>query len=316
LATTKNGLFYHDNIIGDTMVADNFVVAIIIFIFGVLPGFAGTDAPRKPIGLAVWNTGTIYYDVSVLPEFDYMWSYRGNYQINAGAPTIPYFMWGTFQHYDLVCDTYIMVFHSPNARQPVGHPIMERIDGVWVNSPKLAVQKLLEVEQACPNSTLIVGQMSPHNYYSNNNGSYPGTGAEWANGFLSEYEIVTGTAFPHYLGIILSENTEADVYPIWKQLADYVTLAHQHDVRLWTSFINCKYCDYQEWRNILDLAYDNTDAVFVFANRPPKVSVEYWGSSWRCYRSLICDGHLTVAGQAVTDFIQSNGNDEKLKENK
>ena len=285
----------------------SFVTAILIFVLGVLPGFAnGFDQAQdvaKPVGIVVWNVGTFPQDVNVLPEIDMYYSYRGHYGIGVDAEMVSYYMTGTFIKYNLHCADTVMVFHSPNSSR-VGHAITEfdSNTGRHENSPREAVKMFLQVEAACQKSRLIALQASPHNYSGEAPGSYDGTGAEYIDEFLDIYERETGNIFPYYVGVVLSENGDlsewwGNEYAIEQQMDDYLGVARKHSVRLWTSYLGCKECSYDRWISILELAHDNTNAVFIANNQDPWPDV--------CYRSLICNGELTIAGQALEDFINN-----------
>ena len=181
----------------------------------------------------------------------------------------------------------MIVFHSPNAPPPIGYPIVNMSD---------AVDKLIYVEKQCPGSRLIVGSVSPHDYRPRR-GAY-GKGADWLGEFVALYERETGRDFAHALGVVLSENNHADEYPIRDQLADYMVIKERHNVDIVVTFFNLKHGSYSEWLDSLSLVWPVVDGLFIYApqsspSHPP------------CYRSLICNGELTIAGQAVVDFMDN-----------
>jgi len=62
------------------------------------------------------------------------------------------------------------------------------------------------------------------------------------------------------------------------------------------TYLNLKHGTYDDWMDTLSMVSENFDAVFVASpvNRANS-----------CYRDLWCKGELTVAGQAIADFLDN-----------
>lgn len=76
------------------------------------------------------------------------------------------------------CEPYILVGNEPDAVEPYGHPV----------APAEAAQRVRAIELACPESTLITGNVT-------------GDGYAWLVAFLENYRSVTGHEYTGGLGV-------------------------------------------------------------------------------------------------------------------
>ena len=283
-------------------IATTIVVVLLALYVGTISGNAEED--DFIFGVLVSNPGRFAESIKSFPGVTHAYSYSGFMKLDSDVEMIPLYKRATFRQVKLpYCPTTMLVFAEPNVRTMwmTGSPIVEQdpVTLKWtINSPRKAVEMLREVEETCPDTVLVVGQVSPHNW-CNQYGGYCGTGADWLDEFLTAY----GEQFPHILGAFVSENTHADEYPISQQVADYVAVKEKHNVeKIWATYFNIKYGSYAEWKDSLALVLEEMDAIFVASPRANPFFYS-WGYS-TCFRALMCKGDFTDAGIAYLELLE------------
>lgn len=86
------------------------------------------------------------------------------------------------------CPPILLVGNEPNARAPNGSPV----------TPAVAATKVRAIEQKCPRTQLVVGNVAYDDWSSV--GGW-GSGYNWLTEFLSEYQKQSGKPFAQTLGV-------------------------------------------------------------------------------------------------------------------
>jgi len=274
-----------------------------MFILGqATPTYAREDDPNKDfiIGVVIARGGESHESLGSIKHFpgiDAVWGYSAvtNRGI-VGVADIAFNGVSTFVRSPFdECNEIELSLYSPNMPWPYGRPVVvQDDDGSWSkNSPEAAIDILIELEEQCPETNRITFNVSPHNFGELGwSGGYNGTGAEWLSEAIGFYISKTGKSFPHIVGVILSENTGADKYPIAQQAVDYLKVKELYDIQeMWVTYLNVKHGNRDDWVNALEIS-TQFDAVFV-------------ATIWKqCYRALYCNGQLTLAGEEFLKFLE------------
>ena len=95
---------------------------------------------------------------------------------------------------DISADTpYLLVGNEPNAYEPFGHTM----------SSKYAVERVVAIQDAYPDTFLIVGNVSYDNWWGGllRKKLGMGTGVQWLKDFLGHYKRITGKKFDQGIGV-------------------------------------------------------------------------------------------------------------------
>ena len=95
---------------------------------------------------------------------------------------------------DIPADTpYLLVGNEPNAYEPFGHTM----------SSKYAVERVVAIQEAYPDTFLIVGNVSYDNWWGGllRKKLGMGTGVQWLKDFLGHYKRITGKKFDQGIGV-------------------------------------------------------------------------------------------------------------------
>jgi hypothetical protein len=274
-------------------------------------------------GVVIGEKQSFATNVEFFPGVQYAWGYMDpDFEINSSVDVLPWIAASTFSKPMIrACPAIALYQYSPNMYAGPGHPFVSQdANGRWTaNNPMMAVADLMEFEQRCHETTIVWGSVSPHDYckysdWARSSGQFCGTGAEYGDVIFKLYEAAAGREFPHIWGVILSQNTDQDDYPIRQQLDDYLAVAVEHDIEdVWVTYFNIKgdvdqgyKADPDEWRENLDYARQRVDAIFVAHIRAPKWLRNITND---CFRSLRCNTSETdysgysVSGEVFFDLL-------------
>ena len=185
---------------------------------------------------------------------------------------------------DIPVDTpFLLVGNEPNAHEPFGH----------IMSSKYAVERVLAIQEAYPQTFLIVGNVSYENWHPAFYRKFlgMGTGAQWLKDFLGHYKRITGKAFDHGLGV----HTYPDSYK--KGKAQLVKYRRVFDGVMWLTESNLaqNVIDPDQFRNFFVLASQLFDRFACYTNRQ-----DGSGSSLPYPMDLCDDNGLTAIGVEYT----------------
>lgn len=171
-----------------------------ILVLSVLSLAFAPTSPKR--GLALANEG----HKEDLDTLGVAWFYNWNLDCHGDSRCIP--MARAMQTPD-TCPPTLLVGNEPNAREPYGAPV----------TPADAVNKVLAIQAKCPNTQLVVGNVSADDWGN-------GTGLTWLYAFLRGYWLQTGHRFGQSIGAhcyaayavtctTLLAKVKAIGYPLW-----------------------------------------------------------------------------------------------------
>ena len=161
------------------------------------------------------------------------------------------------------CEPYILVGNEPDAVEPYGYPV----------GPADGAVRVRAIELACPESTLIVGNVT-------------GDGYNWLASFLTEYEALAGAPYAGGLGVHCYTWAKA-TYCI-ERLAGMRAL---YAGEMWLTEFNVLSENATEFAALVDYAAATFERYAAFTNR------QLPGNPGLPYAALVFDdGALTARG--------------------
>lgn len=159
------------------------------------------------------------------------------------------------------CEPYVLVGNEPDSIEPYGHPV----------APADAAQRVLAMEAMCPESKLIVGNVTQD-------------GGEWLTEFLEKYQFVTGASYTGGLGVHCYQ-WQAGVC-----IERLSILRQLYNGEMWVTEFNDFSGSGVEFRRLLDYIALNFDRYAVFTNR------QTMGPGFPLGHIVNPDGSLTERG--------------------
>jgi len=172
------------------------------------------------------------------------------------------------------CPPYLLVGNEPNAIEPWGAPV----------TPEDAVNRVLAIEAQCPNSRLVVGNVSADDWSTA--GGW-GTGEAWIRVFQAGYYWAMGRNFSGILAGHCYTQNLAD-YCIGK-LAQFRKL---YRGEMWITEWNVLSGDTKQFRRLLTYINRNFTRSAIYTNRQPNATWALLGADL-----INADGSLTPNGQ-------------------
>jgi hypothetical protein len=173
------------------------------------------------------------------------------------------------------CYDRLLVGNEPNAREPFGHPI----------DPASAATAVLAIENQCPGTKLIVGNVSADDW--NTAGGW-GNGAAWLAAFLANYQAQSGRAFSQTLGVHCY-TTDGANYCINR----FAQMRAVYAGEMWVTEFNTQHGDTIQFTRLLQAINSyGYSAYAVYTNRNDGASYDLPGTAM-----VLSDGNLTNNGQ-------------------
>ncbi len=175
------------------------------------------------------------------------------------------------------CPATLLVGNEPNAVEPFGAPM----------TPAAAAARVRDIENACPNTLLVVGNVSYDDWSA---GGGWGGGANWVRQFQQEYRAQAGKPFSQAIGVhCYSQHT-----------ASYCTqglakLRGLYAGKMWVTEFGILDGDETQFSRLLNYVASTFDRYAAYTNRQP-----HTGKGWEIATGVELvngDGTLTPAGQ-------------------
>jgi LysM repeat protein len=180
------------------------------------------------------------------------------------------------------CPAWLLVGNEPNAVPPFGGPV----------SPDAAVDRVLGIEAACPQTRLVVGNVSADDWSPA--GGW-GSGRDWLRAFLEGYAHQAGRPFGQALGVHCY--TRAAAGYCLDKLGELRAL---YTGPMWLTEFGVLTGDPEAFGQVLAYADANFDRFAAYTNRQP-----HTGQGWEVASGVelvYADGRLTPVGQAYADW--------------
>jgi len=158
------------------------------------------------------------------------------------------------------CYDTLLVGNEPNAIEPYGMPI----------SPNDAVSLVLAIHSACPNTKLIVGNVSADDW--SGAGGW-GSGYNWLKKFLSEYRKLTHRRYVGGLGVHCYQTQ-----PSWC-IVRLKEMRSLYSGEMWLTEYNDLSGDLAAFTALTDYAFANFSRVALYTNRQPDAPWALAGAS-------------------------------------
>jgi LysM repeat protein len=205
------------------------------------------------------------------------WFYIWDWCSNPGCVPMVYWM-----ELPPACPALLLVGNEPNAIRPYGGPI----------SPTVAAARVRQIEFTCPQTRLIVGNVSADDWAPS--GGW-GSGQNWILAFLDAYKRRSGHAFHQTLGVHCYAQTEAAYC-----LGRLAELRGTYAGPMWVTEFGLLSGAPDAFDSLLRYAAANFERFAAYTNRQPHTSqgwelttgVELVGSN----------GMLTPIGQVYADW--------------
>ena len=155
------------------------------------------------------------------------------------------------------CYEILLVGNEPNAVKPYGLPI----------NPTDAVSLIMAISSTCPNTKLIVGNVSADDW--SNYGGW-GSGENWLRQFLRDYRSLTGRKYNGGLGIHCYVSENADYC-----LTRLRQMRNVYSGEMWLTEMGVQNGDLRQFQRIYRYASIAFERVAVYTNRQPHLG-EKW----------------------------------------
>ncbi len=178
------------------------------------------------------------------------------------------------------CPDYLLVGNEPNAVEPYGAPM----------TPKDAVLKVIAIQSQCPNTRLVVGNVSADDWSTA--GGW-GSGYNWVRSFLREYRQVAKRVYSGIIGIHCYTQHAASYC-----LTQLRAMRGLYRGEMWVTEFGVLSGDAKQFKVVMDYAMKNYSRVAAYTNRQPSsCGGEHQGWELSSGADLVnCDGTLTPAG--------------------
>ena len=189
------------------------------------------------------------------------------------------------------CYPLMIVSNEPNAIAPYGDP----------KTPSQYLALMQSIRYKCPNSTLVVGNVSSENW--SKNGGWNGTGYDWLVEFLpltnDKNIIVSAHCYWNTAAWCINEFSRI------RNLA-IIKLGNGNN-SFWTTEFGITNGDPIEMKKLLGWLDRKSGAYFVFTNTQPS-ACNGQKQGWEITQGVNlvnCDGSLNPMGQVFSDFGRS-----------
>ena len=212
-----------------------------------------------------------------LAALNVTWFYTWKWCSNPGCVPMVYSM-------DLppACPPLLLVGNEPNAIPPYGGPV----------SPATAAAKVRQIELGCPNTRLIVGNVSADDWAAS--GGW-GSGQNWLLAFLKAYQGRAGHAFNQTLGVHCYAQSDAAYC-----LGRLAELRGIYAGPMWVTEFGILSGDPTEFDMLLRYVAVNFERFAPYTNRQP-----HTGQGWELAPGVELvgsSGMLTPIGQVYADW--------------
>ncbi len=183
------------------------------------------------------------------------------------------------------CPAYLLVGNEPNAIEPYGAPM----------TPKDAAAKVRAIEKQCPNTKLVVGNVSADDWSTV--GGW-GSGYNWMRTFLREYRALAKRAYSGIVGVHCYTQHAASYC-----LTQLRAMRGLYRGEMWVTEFGVLSGDAKQFKIVMDYAMKNYSRVAAYTNRQPSsCGGERQGWELSSGANLVnCDGTLTPAGAVFAE---------------